>query len=195
MMTETIERARFTAMTEGTAEDWAVISHHFRDFAQGLPGRVRAHLELLRGDYGGFPVDRFEHSLQTATRAHRDGRDEAYVVMALLHDIGDTLGSYNHPEIAAAMLRPFVSEELHWIAQHHGVFQGYYYFHHLGMDRDLREGFRGHPHFQACADFCAKYDQAGFDPAYESAPIEFFMPMVERVMSRPINATYPSPAS
>ena len=82
-----------------------------------------------------------------------------------------------------------------WIAQHHGVFQGYYYFHHLGMDRDLREGFRGHPHFQACADFCAKYDQAGFDPAYESAPIEFFMPMVERVMSRPINATYPSPAS
>ena len=194
-MSETIDRARFTAMTEGTAEDWAVIAGHFREFAHGLPARVLTHLELLRGDYGGFPVDRLEHSLQAATRAHRDGRDEAYVVMALLHHIGDTLGSYNHPEIAAAMLRPFVSEELHWIAQHHGVFQGYYYFHHLGMDRDLREGFRGHPHFQACAEFCEKYDQAGFDPAYESAPLSFFVPMVERVMSRPVNATYPSPAS
>ncbi|MBX9797213.1 HD domain-containing protein [Sphingomonas sp.] len=188
-------RAAFRAMTEGTAEDWALISTHFRDFARGLPERVLTHLKLLDGDYGGFPVDRLEHSLQCATRAHRDGRDEAYVVMALLHDIGDTLGSYNHPEIAAAMLKPFVSEELHWIAQHHGIFQGYYYFHYLGMDRDLREGFRGHPHFQACAEFCEKYDQSAFDPGYESAPLDFFVPMVERVLARPIHSIYPSPAS
>lgn len=183
-------RAAFSAMTEGTAEDWAIIASAFRPFAQGLPGRVIAHLELLRGDYGGFPIDRFEHSLQTATRAHRDGRDEAYVVMALLHDIGDTLGSYNHPEIAAAILKPFVSAELHWIAQHHGAFQGYYYFHHLGMDRSLREQYRGHPHFAACAEFCEKYDQSAFDRSYDSAPIDFFRPMVERVFARPINSMY-----
>ena len=130
------KRATFRAMTEGTAEDWSIIAGEFMPFAQQLPDRVMAHLKLLEGDCGGFPIDRLEHSLQTATRAHRDGRDEEYVVMALLQDIGDTLGSYNHPDIAAAILKPFVSEENHWIVAEHGIFQGYYFFHHLGLDRD-----------------------------------------------------------
>jgi predicted HD phosphohydrolase len=189
-MTDTHARAQFTAMESGTQEDWNIIGGHFREFSRALPQRVLTHLKLLDGDYGGFPVDRLEHSLQTATRAHRDGRDEAYVVMALLHDIGDTLGSYNHPEIGAAMLRPFVSEEMHWIANTHGVFQGYYFFHYLGGDRDMRENYRGHPHFEACAEFCEKYDQAAFDPAYDSAPLSFFEPMVARVFERPINSIY-----
>ncbi|MHA3841114.1 HD domain-containing protein [Sphingomonas aestuarii] len=184
------DRAGFTAMEHGTQQDWAIIGGHFGQFSKGLADRVLAHLKLLDGDYGGFPVDRLEHSLQTATRAHRDGRGEDYVVTALLHDIGDTLGSYNHPEIAAAILRPFVSEELHWIADKHGIFQGYYFFHHLGMDRDLREGFRGHPHFEATAEFCHQYDQSAFDPAYDSAPLSFFEPMVQRVFARPINSIY-----
>jgi predicted HD phosphohydrolase len=189
-MTEHQDRAQFTAMAEGTQADWNIIGGHFRDFSRELPKRVLTHLNLLAGDFGGFPVDRLEHSLQTATRAHRDGRDEPYVVMALLHDIGDTLGTFNHPEIGAAMLRPFVSEEVHWIANMHGVFQGYYFFHYLGMDRDLRENYRGHPHFEACAEFCAKYDQTAFDPTYESAPLSFFEPMVGRVMARPLNSIY-----
>jgi len=189
-MTEHQDSAQFTAMTEGTQEDWSIIGAHFRDFSKGLAGRVLTHLNLLAGDFGGFPVDRLEHSLQTATRAHRDGRDEPYVVMALLHDIGDTLGTFNHPEIGAAMIRPFVSEEVHWIANTHGVFQGYYYFHYLGMDRDQREIYRGHPHFEACAEFCEKYDQSSFDPTYESAPLSFFEPMVGRVFAKPLNSIY-----
>ncbi|MEN3747990.1 HD domain-containing protein [Sphingomonas sp. HF-S3] len=184
------ERATFRAMAEGTQADWAIIGGQFRGFAAGLADRVLAHLGLLDGDFGGFPIDRMQHSLQTATRAHRDGRDEPYVVMALLHDIGDTLGSYNHPEIAAAILKPFVSEELHWIAQHHGAFQGYYFFHFLGMDRDAREAFRGHPHFEACAEFCGRYDQVAFDPDYDSEPLAFFEPMVRRVFARPLNSLY-----
>ena len=184
------ERAKFREMKQGTAEDWAIIGGEYREFAKGLPDRVLDHLKLLDGDFGGFPVCRLEHSLQTATRAHRDGRDEQYVIMALLHDIGDTLGSYNHPEVGASILKPFVSEELHWICQHHGHFQGYYYFHHLGMDREAREAFRGHPHFEACAEFCEKYDQAAFDPDYESEPLEFFEPMVRRVMERPLASLY-----
>lgn len=184
-------RAGFTAMEHGTAEDWALIGGKFGQFARGLPDRVLDHLRLLDGDFGGFPIDRLQHSLQTATRAHRDGRDEAYVVMALLHDIGDTLGSYNHPEIAAAMLKPFVSEELHWIANNHGAFQGYYYFHFLEMDRDTRDRFLGHPHYEACREFCEKYDQAAFDPDYDTLPLEIFEPMVRRVLARPINAMYP----
>lgn len=184
------DRASFTAMTNGTAEDWQIISSHFFPFASQVGKRVLDHLRLLDGDYGGFPVDRLEHSLQTATRAHRDGRDEDYVVAALLHDIGDTLGSFNHPDVAAAIIKPFVSEEIHWIVAHHGAFQGYYYFHHLGMDRDIREKYRGHPHFEACAEFCEKYDQSAFDPNYDSAPLDFFEPMVMRVMARPKQSMY-----
>jgi predicted HD phosphohydrolase len=183
-------QAKFTAMTEGTQEDWAVISSHFMGFATSVGSRVLDHLRLLDGDYGGFPVDRLTHCLQTATRAHRDGRDEQYVVMALIHDIGDTLGTFNHPDVGAAIIKPFVSEEYRWICEQHGIFQGYYYFHHLGMDRDMREHYRGHQYFEACTEFCEKYDQAAFDPNYDTAPLSFFEPMVQRVMSAPINSMY-----
>ncbi|WFL78585.1 HD domain-containing protein [Altererythrobacter arenosus] len=184
------EHAKFREMKEGTAQDWAIIGKEYMEHAKGLPDRVLDHLRLLEGDFGGFPVDRLEHSLQTATRAHRDGRDEQYVVMALLHDIGDTLGSYNHPEVAASIIKPFVSEEVHWICQNHGAFQGYYYFHFLGMDKDAREKFRGSPYFDACAEFCEKYDQAAFDPDYDSENLDFFEPMVRRVMARPLASMY-----
>jgi predicted HD phosphohydrolase len=177
-------------MTEGTQQDWATIASHFAPFASNGGKRVLDHLKLLDGDYGGFPVDRLTHCLQTATRAHRDGRDDDYVVMALIHDIGDTLGAYNHPDIGAAILKPFVSEELHWVTAHHGIFQGYYFFHYLGMDRDMRENFRGHPHFEACAEFCEKYDQAAFDPEYDSAPLSFFEPMVMKLFERPKQSIY-----
>ena len=184
------QRAGFTAMKEGTAADWALIASHFMSYNQGLPDRVLTHLKLLEGDYGGFPIDRLQHSLQTATRAHRGGESEPYVVMALLHDIGDTLASYNHPDIAAAILKPFVDEKLHWMCQNHGVFQGYYFFHYLGMDRDMREAFRGHAHFEDTARFCELYDQSSFDPAYDTAPLEFFEPMVRRLFERPLNSLY-----
>ena len=190
MSTEIQDRAQFTAMTEGTQEDWTTIAAHFVPFAANGGARVLEHLKLLDGDYGGFPVDRLSHCLQTATRAHRDGRDDEYVVMALIHDIGDTLGAYNHPDIGAAILKPFVSEELHWITAHHGIFQGYYFFHYLGMDRDMRENFRGHAHFEACASFCEKYDQAAFDPDYDSAPLSFFEPMVMKLFERPKQSIY-----
>ena len=184
------DRAQFTAMTEGTQEDWMTIASHFTPFAANGGKRVLDHLKLLDGDYGGFPVDRLQHSLQTATRAHRDGRPDDYVVMALIHDIGDTLGAYNHPDIGAAIIKPFVSEELHWITAHHGIFQGYYFFHYLGMDRDLRENYRGHAHFEACAQFCEKYDQSAFDPHYESAPLSFFEPMVMSLFEKPQRSLY-----
>ena len=189
-MNELHPRAGFRSMEEGKAEDWAIIGEHFFGYGKGLPDRVLTHLKLLDGDYGGFPVDRLQHSLQTATRAHRAGESEDYVVMALLHDIGDTLGSYNHPDIAAAILKPFVDERLHWMCQQHGIFQGYYFFHYIGLDRDMREGFRGHPHFEDTARFCEIYDQAAFDPAYDCAPLDFFEPMVRRVFAAPKRSIY-----
>ncbi len=183
-------RAKFRSMTEGTQADWSIIASEFGPFAVQGGKRILDHLRLLDGDCGGFPVDRLTHSLQTATRAHRDGRDEEYVVCALLHDIGDTLGAFNHPDIAAAILKPFVSEANHWMVEKHGIFQGYYFFHYLGMDRDMREAFRGHPHFQHTADFCEKYDQSAFDPAYDTMPLSAFEPMVMKLFAAPKRSMY-----
>lgn len=183
-------RATFRDMQQSTADDWKIIGAEFKPYAAALPDRVLAHLRLLDGDCGGFPVDRLTHSLQTATRAHRDGRDEEYVVCALLHDIGDTLGSFNHPDIAAAILKPFVSPENHAIVEKHGIFQGYYFFHHLGMDRNLRDQFAGQDLYDATLEFCEKYDAPAFDPEYDTLPLEFFEPMLRRVMARPKNTIY-----
>ena len=183
-------RAKFHAMTEGTAEDWAIIAKASEEFGRGLADRLLAHMMMLQGDCGGFAVDRLEHSIQTATRAHRAGKDEEYVVCALLHDIGDVLGPRNHADIGAAILKPYVSEANHWMLANHGIFQGYYFFHHLGLDRDMREQFRGHPHFEHCAQFCHLFDQPAFDPAYDSMPLEAFEPMLRRVVARPKSSIY-----
>lgn len=183
-------RTSFTRMQDSTQQDWQLIGGEFMQFAAGLPQRVVRHLQLLQGDHGGFAVDRYTHSLQTATRALRDGRDEEYVVCALLHDIGDTLGSFNHPDIAAAILKPFVSEANLWMVQQHGIFQGHYFFHYIGMERDMREQFRASPHFERTAEFCELYDSPAFDPAGETLPLQEFEPMLQRLFSQPRNTIY-----
>lgn len=183
-------RTGFADMAASTESDWKIILAQFAPYAKALPDRVLAHLRLLEGEYGGFPVDRLTHSLQTATRAHRDGRDEEYVVCALLHDIGDTLGAYNHSDISAAILKPFVSDANHWMVEHHGIFQGYYFFHHIGMNRDLREAFRSHPCFGQTEEFCARYDGPAFDARAESLPLEFFEPMLRRTFAAPKHSLY-----
>ena len=184
------DRATFTRMDQSTADDWQLIVGEFMSFSQRLPERILAHLKLLDGDYGGFPVDRYSHCLQTATLALRDGRDEEYVVCALLHDIGDTLGCYNHPDIAAAVLKPFVSEANLWMVQHHGIFQGYNFFHHIGLDRDMREQFKGQPHYGRTEEFIALYDNPAFDASGEMLPIEEFEPMLWRVFAQPLQSVY-----
>lgn len=190
MLDDTNDRAGFHSMVEGTQEDYQKIQKAFGEFSKTLPDRVMAHLQMLQGDFGGFAVDRFEHSLQTATRAHKDGRDEEYVVCALMHDIGDLLATFNHAELGAAIMKPFISEANFWMMENHAIFQGYYFFHHIGLDRDIREQFRGHAHFEYTAQFCHLYDQAAFDPNYESMSLEDFEPMVRRVMERPKQSIY-----
>lgn len=183
-------RATFTRMEDSTRDDWQVIMGEAIQTAKALPDRVLDHLKLLDGDFGGFPVDRYTHSLQSATLALRDGRDDEYVVCALLHDIGDTLGSYNHPDIAAAILKPFVSEANLWMVQHHGIFQGYNFFHHIGLDRNLREQFKGHEHFERTLEFVELFDNRAFDPQGETLPISEFEPILRRVMAAPKQSVY-----
>jgi len=184
------EQTTFTAMRDASREDYEVIGRHNLAFFQGLPERVMTHLRLLAHDTGGFAVDRLTHSLQTATRAQRDGEDDEYVVCALLHDIGDTLAPANHSELAATILQPFVSEKNHWIVAHHGIFQGYYFFHHMGLDRNLRDRYRDHEWFRDCAAFCEKYDQNSFDPDYDTLPLEAFEPALRQVLAAPRKSIY-----
>ena len=184
-MTDTEPRATFTAMDHSTAEEWSLIMESQRKLDEALPEQILSHLRILAEDVGGFSVDRLTHSLQTAHRAEVDGRDDAYVICALLHDIGDTLApGVNHPDIAAAILKGWVPEGYHWMVEKHGIFQGYYFWHHLGANRDAREVFRGHEHFELTEEFCAKYDQTAFDPDYPTPPLSHYEPLVREFFVR-----------
>ncbi len=175
----------FHRMEDGTREDYALLDRAEREYVRALPDRLLEALRKLDHSLQGYPVSRLGHSLQTATRALRDGADDELIVAALIHDVGDDLAPYNHSEIAAGIIRPYVRPEVAWIVEQHGLFQTYYYAHHYGRDRNAREKFRGHPWYQACMDFCAGWDQCSFDPGYPSEPLSTFESRVREVFSRP----------
>ena len=173
----------FRRLEDSTASDWELLTQAFAPFLGDLPNRIITQMRELAHDHGGFAVNRLEHCLQTATRAYNDGRDEEYVVCALLHDIGDILAPAAHADLAATILKPYVSPENHWMVEKHGIFQGYYFFHHIGLDRNMRDQFRDHQWFERTAEFCEKYDQPSFDPEFESMSLDDFVPMVRQILS------------
>ncbi|HEV2363707.1 MAG TPA: HD domain-containing protein [Caulobacteraceae bacterium] len=175
----------FSAMTEASRADWLRVAEFDAAFAKGLPDRVLGLLRLLDDDCHGFAINRFQHCLQAATRAHRAGRSEQYVVCALLHDVGAALAPAKHGEFAALILKPYVSARNHWMLRHHDVFQGYYFQHFFGGDRNARERYRGHPHFEYTAEFCRDFDQSSFDASYDAMPLTAFEPMLRRLLSTP----------
>ncbi len=179
-----MQTVEFTQMRDGTAEEYAFLDELERDYAKGLPARIEASLEKLENSLSGYKVSRLEHSLQSATRAHRDGRSVDYVVAALLHDIGDELAPFSHSEMAAAILRPYISNDLYQIIKTHGVFQIFYYGKQTGIDPNLRERYKGESWYEDAIEFCELYDQNCFDPDYDSEPLSFFRPMINEVFSR-----------
>ncbi|MDM3871035.1 HD domain-containing protein [Porticoccus sp. W117] len=183
-------KTNFKSFTESTQEDWQIIVGEQKKFMVGLPDRILQHMQLLENDYGGFPVDRLQHCLQTAELAAEAGEDDEYVVCALLHDIGDTLGSFNHADVAAAILQPFVSEANHWMIKHHAIFQGYNFFHHLGMDRNMRDKFKSSEYYEHTERFVAKYDNIAFDNSRPKLSLDVFAPLVRKVMAAPRQSLY-----
>ena len=175
----------FTAMADGTAADYALLDRFEREHAAGLGDRILETLARLDDSLGGYRITRLDHSLQSATRARADGADVDWVVAALVHDIGDELAPFNHSEYAAAILRPYVREEVTWVIEQHGVFQSWYYAHHLGGDRNGRDVFADHRWAPLCEEFCARWDQLSFDPGYRNDPLESFAAEVREVFSRP----------
>ena len=189
----------WTAMEHGTADDYAFLdSQHYAHVRTGLVDNLLSILQCLRGPTLGYQIDRYDHSLQSATRAWQNGESTDLVVGALLHDIGDAFAPENHSAAGAAVLQPYVDERTHWVIAHHGLFQGYYYFHHLGGDRDAREQYLDSPHYDACLDFCENYDQNCFDPKYPNLAAEDFRPLLDEVFSRssqvPATAPLPTPS-
>lgn len=182
-MLDRTRKPAWTRMEDASQEDFLAVMDYEEDFNAGLVDRILAMLKSLDEDWTPYPINRYQHCLQSATRAFEDGAEEEIVVAALIHDIGDILSPYNHGELAAAMVRPYVSEKTRWIIEHHCVFQGYYYNHHLGGDRNAREKYKDSPYYEDCKYFCHTYDQAAFDPDYPSKPLDFFEPMLRRVFS------------
>ena len=182
-----MEKVRFTQMKDGTKEDYDLLSKYEEKFSKDLPDRILDALRNLDSSVDGYQVTRLEHSLQSATRAEKDGADEEMVVATLVHDIGYNLAPYNHSQLVASVLRPYVSEKVYWIMLHHGIFQEYYYAHHIGRDRHAREKFKDHPYYQDAVDFCEKWDQKSFDPDYESYSLEYFEPKVRKLFSKEPN--------
>jgi predicted HD phosphohydrolase len=179
-----MDHVKFKRMAEGDREDFLFLEKEERRHAAAVGERLIAALESLGTMPSAYRVSRLEHSLQSATRAWRDGADIDWVVAALLHDIGDGIAPYNHDEYAAAVLRPYLREQCTWVVANHGIFQRYYYAHHFGGDRDLRAKYQGEPYYADCVTFCERWDQVSFDPDYKSEPPEFFIPMVREVFAR-----------
>jgi len=180
-----MQKVEFIRMEDGTREEYEFLDRLEDEYKAGLPDRIMESMRKLANSLSGYQISRLEHCLQGATRAFRAGESDEMIVSVLLHDIGDDLAPYSHSEMAAAILRPFVSEKLYWIVKHHGVFQMYYYAHHCGGDRNSREMFSDSPWYQDAIDFCHNYDQNCFDPDYDSEPLEFFEPILRRVMAEP----------
>lgn len=173
--------------------------------ARHMASRATDMLLLLKGKHMnlGYPVDLYTHCLQAATRAYRDGADDEMIVCALLHDLGEMMCPSNHGDICAAILRPYISRQMHWVLSNHEVFQGYYYFDKCGIDKFRRDRLKtgggsgsGIPDalvagsapegaYDLCIKFCAKYDQPSFDPEYQNMELEEFRPMLLRVFSKP----------
>lgn len=179
-----MDKVKFTAMKDGDAADYAMLDVHEREYAAGTADRLLRALVELDESLSGYQVTRLGHSLQAATRAWRAGADTDWVVAALLHDIGDIYAPYNHDEYAAAILKPFVREQVTWVVEKHGDFQRLYYAHHVGGNRHARDRYNDHAYYQDCTDFCELWDQSSFDPDYPMMSIQDFAPLVREVFAR-----------
>ena len=180
-----METVNFSQMKDGTKADYELLRKLEHEYVAQTAERILRQLRLQGEDtLAGYKITRLEHGLQSATRAQREGVDIDWVAAALLHDIGDGLAPQNHDKLAAEIVRPFVREEVSWVVEHHGVFQTVYYGHHYGWDRYEREKYADNPYYQSCVEFCERWDQASFDPDYDSLPLSAFETLLHKVFSR-----------
>jgi predicted HD phosphohydrolase len=170
----------FTSMDASSPEQWREIRTAMHHNRQRVADRVIWLLESLADITDGFAVDQLTHCLQTATRARIDGADDELVIAALVHDVGKAISVPNHPEIAAAILRPYVRTEVTSVITVHQDFQGQHYYEHFGLDPAARERHRSslRPETFLLAERFAEWDQVSFDPDYPTLPLAEFEPLI-----------------
>ena len=179
-----MKKVNFKEMKKGSKEDYLLLDKYEKKFIEGVADRILKALEGLTSGLVGYQINRLEHSLQTATRALKDKASDEMIVAALIHDIGDELAPNNHSEFAATILKPYVGEKTRWIVEKHGIFQMYYYAHHLGYNKNERKKFKGHKYYKDTIDFCKNWDQKSFDPNYKSLTLKDFEPYMKKIFSR-----------
>lgn len=175
----------FIRMDQGKPEDWMVIGQAVTTRQAAMPQIITAMLLNLEEQVDGFAINQLDHALQTATRAARDGASEEMIVAALCHDIGKVISIENHPAIAAEILKPYVSHDTYEIIRTHQDFQGRHYYALMGKDPDARRQYAGETWYEAACVFTDGWDQASFDPEYDTLPLSQFEPMIERVFAGP----------
>jgi predicted HD phosphohydrolase len=177
----------FTRMDESTADQWAVIGAETMANQPRVADEVLGMINRLEGIVDGFSTNQLVHALQTATLAEKAGADQEVVVASLCHDIGKLISVFNHPGIAAEILKPYVRDEVYFMIKAHQDFQGKHYYHHFGGNPDAREKYEGEPWFELAARFADEWDQVAFDPDGEYLPLEHFEPAVRAVFAAPRN--------
>ncbi len=184
-LTEPVAQASFTRMDASTAEDWAIIGRQASENLPRVGDQILAMLGSLAAVNNGFAVDQLTHSLQTATRAMRDGASEDLVMVALCHDIGKAISVRNHGAIAAEILEPYVSDDLYELVRTHQDFQGRHYYHHFDLDPNARHAYRAEPWYLLAERFADEWDQVAFDPDYDTLGLDHFEPAVRAFFAAP----------
>ena len=179
-----MQEARFTRMDESTQEEWMAIGKATVEAQAAVPKRIMSLLRDLEGIRGGFGVDQLHHALQTATMARRANASDEMVLASLCHDIGKAVSIPNHGEISAAILRKYVSPEVHQVILTHQDFQGRHYYEYFGQSPSLRDRYRNEPWFALAEQFTDEWDQAAFDPKYSVLPLAEFQPLVTQFFGK-----------
>ena len=174
----------FTRMDESTADQWAVIGKETYENQGRVAENILAMLRSLEGITDGFAVNQLVHSLQTATLAERAGADDDIVFASLCHDIGKAVSVPNHPEIAAAIIKPYVRPDVYHMIRAHQDFQGRHYYQHFGADPNARDKYAGEDWYGLAEQFADDWDQVAFDPDYDTLPLEHFEPLVRSRCAR-----------
>jgi len=175
----------FTRMDESTAEEWAVIGAETMNNQPRVADQFLAMLRQCADITDGFATDQLTHCLQTATKAEQAGAEPEVVFASLCHDIGKVISVFNHPAIAAEMIKPYVSRDTYHMIRVHQDFQGKHYYAHFGQDPNARAQYEGEPWYDLAARFADEWDQTAFDPDGETYPLEHFEPLVREMTASP----------
>ena len=175
----------FTRMDESTPEQWATIGHEILTNQPRVADQILAMLRQCGDITDGFATDQLTHCLQTATKAEQAGADPEVVFASLCHDIGKVISTFNHPAIAAEIIRPYVRDEVYRMILVHQDFQGKHYYEHFNKDPEARTQYEGEPWYDLAARFADEWDQTAFDPDAETYPLEHLEPLVREMTAVP----------